>query len=175
MVLPESPIDLSFINALDLRYGNELYQLTEYDIHNITVICETILEGKRDQVILGPTSISTMLLGSVICAIAFIKQSFQSQSDVYKLLKKGDIVQIYGKQGEFIGVETFEGSSDPRPKIKIRFRDLIYGCDLKAWRLTRCGGRYRVLISLERLHNTQNLRYILKELLGLKKRRCRPS
>ena len=107
MVLPESPIDLSFINALDLRYGNELYQLTEYDIHNITVICETILEGKRS----GHPGTNKHLnnaFGSVICAIAFIKQSFQSQSDVYKLLKKGDIVQIYGKQGEFIGVETFE-------------------------------------------------------------------
>ncbi len=176
MVLPESPIDLSFINALDLRYGNELYQLTEYDIHNITVICETILEGKRDQVILGPTSISTMLLGSVICAIAFIKQSFQSQSDVYKLLKKGDIVQIYGKQGEFIGVETFEGSSDPRPKIKIRFRDLIYGCDLEeAWRLTRCAaGTKRIDKFGKTAQYSKSPRYILKELLGLKKKEMPP-
>lgn len=179
MAIPHTRPDLFFIKDLDLRYDNEPYSLTDYDISNIIAIYDSILGDAGDQVILGPTGFVTMLLGSITCAVGLIYHRLKSQSDaMYKTLEEGDIVRLDGKRGQFIGVESFENSVDSRPKIKIKFRNnLVVGLDLdQAWRLTKCAPGIRGIDRFEKkVQQTARPDYILKELLGFKKNQIPPA
>lgn len=171
--------DLSFIEDLDLRYANEAYSLTDYDVCNINTICSSILGDAGDQVVLGPTSFVTMLLGSIACAVGLLNHSLKSQSDaMHKVLNKGDIVRLDGKCGRFLGVGSFQGSVDSRPKLKVQFRDgLVVGIDLdQAWRLTKCApGRRRIDRFDKKVQQTTRPYYVLRELLGFKKNEIPPA
>jgi hypothetical protein len=173
----ENSVDLSFVSDLDLRYDGEPYRLTNYDVHNASAICRSILGRIGDQVILGPTSFSTMLLGAVICAVALIKQNLQSQSDaMYKLLKKGDIVLYKGKRGKYIGIGYM---GETQQKIKIEFKDnLIVGIDLdQAWQLTKCASGAKRVDKYDKkiAQHSKSPRHVLTELLGFKKSEMPPA
>ncbi len=179
MAIPHTRPDLFFIKDLDLRYDNEPYSLTDYDISNIIAIYDSILGDAGDLVILGPTDFTTTLLGSIACAVALIYHSLKSQSDaMYKALEEGDIVCLDGKRGQFIGVESFDRSIDSRPKIKIMFRNaLVVGLNLdQAWRLTKCApGTRRIDRFDKEVQQTARPYYILKELLGFEKSQIPPA
>ncbi|HHX10949.1 MAG: DrmE family protein [Bacillota bacterium] len=178
-ITPDICQDLSFVQDLDLRYGSEPYSLTDYDIHNIIAVYDSLIRGTGDQAILGPTGFATMLLSSIVIAICLIHRSLKSQSEaMYKVLKKGDIVRLDGKRGQFIGVDPFEGSIDTRPKIKIGFRGgLVVGLDLdQAWRLTKCAaGVSRIDRFDKKVPQTTSPHYILKEILGFKRNQIPPA
>lgn len=180
MAIAEEPVDLSFVRDLDLHYDGEPYRLGDYDLRNAAVICNSILGDGGDQVILGPTSVSAMLLGSIICAFALINTGLQSQSEaMHKMLKKGDKVLLDGKRGEFVEVGFFEGgSSASRQKIKIQFRDLLFGLDIdQAWRLTKCGPQTRRIDKFDAKirHRQESPLNIMTELLGFKKNQIPPA
>lgn len=167
MTLSAQSVDLSFMSDLDLRYDNEPYQLSDYDTHNVTMICNSILGGNGDRLIMGPTRLSTMILGSIVSALALIDQHLQSQSDaMHGLLKKGDIVQYKGRRGKYVGTELL-GSER---KIRIEFKDLVLWIDLsQVWRLTRCASTATRIDNYGKkmAEPSRSPRYILAELLQL--------
>ncbi len=170
---------LSFVKELDLSYNGELYPLTDYDIHNVGVVCDSICGDGGDQVILGPSSLVTLLLGSVVGAIASLDQRIRSQSEaMHKSLKPGDNVMLDGKYGEFLGVGSYEGGTYRlEPKLKIKFaQDMILGINIdQAWRLVKATPSRRRLDRYDKqVEQSTAPLFVLKNLLKFPRHQIPP-
>ncbi len=178
MTLPVPTDPLSFVKALDFRYDGKPHALTSYDLSNVRAIADCICGDGGDRVILGPASSVTLLLGSVVAAIALLDRSVRSQSEaMYKSLTPGDIVRLDGRCGEYLGIDDYKDCIQPGPRLRIRFSDLIHAIRLdQAWRLTKgTPGRRRLDRSDKSVRQSTEPLFVLQELLKIPRNRIPPA